>query len=71
MHVTPKSETGRGPVLTTGQAILVFLILAIVTGNTVAILGMLGTFTLSESAVAIFVVLALAAGALGTVLLIS
>jgi len=71
MHVAPKRETVRGPVLTAGQAILVFLILTIVTGNTVAILGVLGTFTLWESAVVIFVVLVLAAGALGTVLLIS
>ena len=71
MHVTRRRETDGGYVLTAGQAIVVFVILAIVTGNTVAILGMLGTFTLWESAVAIFVVLALAAGSLGTVLLIS
>lgn len=71
MHLARRRKTDRGSVMTAGQAIVMFVILAIVTGNTVAILGTLGTFTLWESAVAIFVVLALAGGALGTVLLIS
>ena len=70
MQIARKSGTDRKPVLTAGHAIVVFLILAIVTGNTVAILSVLGTFTLWESAVAIFAVLVLAAGAFGTVLLI-
>lgn len=55
-------------ILTLGQATIVFVVLAIVTADAVAILAVLGMLTLGEAAVILFAVLALAAGAMWTLL---
>jgi hypothetical protein len=70
MQIAQKSERHPEAILTLRQATIVFVVLAIVTADTVAILGVLGMMTMWEAAVALFAVLALAAGAMWTLLLV-
>jgi len=69
MQIAQKSETHPEAILTLGQAIIVLVVLAIITADTVAILRVLSMLTLWEAGVILFAVLALAAGAMWTLLL--
>jgi hypothetical protein len=66
----PKTDRHANAILSPSQALIVWLVLAIITADTVAILGVLGLMTVWEVAVALFTVLAVAAGAIWTLLLI-
>jgi hypothetical protein len=70
MQVAQGRDRHTNPILSPGQALIVWLVLAIITADTVAILGVLGLMTVWEAAVALFTVLAVAAGAIWTLLLI-
>jgi len=70
MQIAQKAEGHPEALLTSGQAIIIFVVLTIVTADTVAILAALGMMTVWEAAVALFAVLALAAGAIWTLLLV-
>ena len=70
MHITEGREKHANAILTAGQALIVWLVLAIIAADTVAILVVLGMMTVWEAAVAVFTVLTVAAGAIWTLLLI-
>jgi hypothetical protein len=70
MQIAQKRDRHADTILSPGQALIVWLVLAIITTDTVAILGVLGLMTVWEAAVALFTVLAVAAGAIWTLLLI-
>lgn len=70
MQVAQGRERPSGAILTRGQALIVWVVLAIIAADAVAILGVLGMMTVWEAAVALFTVLTVAAGAIWTLLLI-
>jgi MMPL family len=63
-------ERHADAILTRGQALIVWVVLAIIAADTVAILTVLGMMTMWEAAVALFTVLTVAAGAMWTLILI-
>jgi hypothetical protein len=70
MQIAQRREKHTHAILTRGQALIIWVVLAIIAADTVAILGVLGMMTVWEAAVTIFTVLAVAAGAMWTLLLI-
>ena len=70
MQIAQREEKHTHAILTRGQALIIWVVLAIIAADTVAILGVLGMMTVWEAAVTIFTVLAVAAGAMWTLLLI-
>jgi len=70
MHITEGREKHANAILTAGQALIVWLVLAIIAADTVAILVVLGMMTVWEAAVAAFTVLTVTAGGIWTFLLI-
>ena len=70
MQIAQRRDRHADAILSPGQALIVWLVLAIITADTVAILVVLGLMTVWEAAVALFTVLAVAAGAIWTLLLI-
>lgn len=70
MHIAQRKEGHTHAILTRGQALIIWVVLAIIAADTVAILAVLGMMTLWEAAVTVFTVLAVAAGAIWTLLLI-
>jgi cyanate permease len=70
MQIAHRRERHAETVLTSSQALIVWVVLAIIAADAVAILVVLGMMTVWEAAVALFAVLALAAGAIWTLLLI-
>jgi len=70
MQIAHRREKHTHAILTPGQAFIIWVVLAIVAADTVAILAVLGMMTVWEAAVTIFTVLAVAAGAMWTLLLV-
>ena len=71
MQISPKSELFRENILSSSQALIVFLLLAVFTADAVSILFVLGLFSLWESVVSLVTVLALAGGTIWSILWIS
>ena len=69
MQIAHRKEQHRHAILTQGQALILLVVLAIIAVDTVAILVVLGMMTFWEAAVTVFTVLAVAAGAMWTLLL--
>ena len=70
MQIAHRRERHAETVLTSSQALILWVVLAIIAADAVAILVVLGMMTVWEAAVALFAVLTLAAGAIWTLLLI-
>jgi hypothetical protein len=70
MQIAHRRERHAETVLTSSQALILWVVLAIIAADVVAILVVLGMMTVWEAAVALFAVLTLAAGAIWTLLLI-
>ena len=70
MQMAQRREGHADAILTPGQALIVWVVLAIIAADTVAILAVLGMMTVWEAAVAVFTVLTVAAGAIWTFFLI-
>jgi membrane protein YdbS with pleckstrin-like domain len=70
MQIAQRRERHANGILTPGQALIVWVVLAIIAADTVAILVVLGMMNVWEAAVAVFTVLTVAAGAIWTLLLI-
>jgi hypothetical protein len=64
MQIARRREGQSDAILTSGQALIVWVVLAIIAADTVAILRVLGMMTLWEAAVALFAVLTVAGGAI-------
>ena len=71
MQISPKSELFRENILSSSQALVVFLLLAVFTADAVSILYVFGLFSLWESVVTLVTVLALAGGTIWSILWIS
>ena len=70
MQIAHRKERHTHAILTRGQALIIWVVLAIIVADTVAVLAVLGAMTIWEAAVTIFTVLAVAAGAMWTLLLV-
>jgi hypothetical protein len=70
MHIAQRKQSHTHAILTRGQALIIWVVLAIIAADTVAILAVLGMMTVWEAAVTIFTVLAVASGAMWTLLLV-
>lgn len=70
MQIAQGKENRADVILTRGQALILWVVLAIIAADAVAILSVLGMMTAWEAAVALFTVLTVAAGAIWTLLLI-
>ena len=70
MQIAHEMERHADAILTRGQALILWVVLAIIAADAVAILSVLGMMTAWEAAVALFTVLTVAAGAIWTLLLI-
>jgi membrane protein YdbS with pleckstrin-like domain len=70
MRIAQTRDSHGNTILSPGQALIVWVVLAIITADVVAILAVLGMMTAWEAAVTLFTVLAVAAGAIWTLLLI-
>ena len=64
MQIAHRRERHAEAVFTSSQALIVWVVLAIIAADAVAILVVLGMMTVWEAAVALFAVLTLAAGAI-------
>lgn len=70
MQIAQGKENRADVILTRGKALILWVVLAIIAADAVAILSVLGMMTAWEAAVALFTVLTVAAGAIWTLLLI-
>jgi membrane protein YdbS with pleckstrin-like domain len=70
MQIAQGRDKHKHAILTPGQALILWVVLAIIVADVVALLAVLGMMTVWEAAVTIFAVLAVAAGAIWTLLLV-